>query len=80
MVLIYLQPTAAQSSYVRTAGGVVSNVDMYNVAKGTWTTAAISVARSYFAATHVGNLAMFAGGVTTTGLGLKPNLNLSTES
>ncbi len=51
---------------------------MYNVAKGTWATAAMSVARTFFAATHVGNLAMFAGGATTTGSGLKPNLNLST--
>ena len=77
MVVVYLQPT---SSNVRTADGVVSTVDVYNVAKGTWATAAMSVARTYFAATHVGNLAMFAGGSATAGSGLKPNLNLSTES
>ncbi len=47
-----------------TAGGAVSNaVDLYNSASGTWSTAQLSVARSHLAATSVGNLAIFAGGL-----------------
>jgi hypothetical protein len=43
--------------------GVVSNaVDMYNCTSGTWSTAQLSVARNAFAATSVGNVAIFAGG------------------
>ena len=46
-----------------TAGGGSSNaVDLYNGASGTWSTAQLSVARSYLAATSVGNVAIFAGG------------------
>ena len=47
-----------------TAGGSeVSNaVDMYNSASGTWSTAQLSVARGYLAATSVGHVAIFAGG------------------
>jgi hypothetical protein len=37
-------------------------VDLYNGASGTWSTAQLSVARSWLAATSVGNLAIFAGG------------------
>ena len=45
------------------AGNEGSNaVDLYNGASGTWSTAQLSVARAYFAATSVGNLAIFAGG------------------
>ena len=44
-------------------GGVYSNaVDVYNSASGTWSTAQLSVARSWLAATSVGNVAIFAGG------------------
>ena len=46
-----------------TAGNGVSNaVDLYNSASGTWSTAQLSVARHYLAATSVGNVAIFAGG------------------
>jgi hypothetical protein len=47
-----------------TAGGSSSNaVDLYNGASGTWSTAQLSVARWGPAATSVGNVAIFAGGV-----------------
>jgi hypothetical protein len=47
-----------------TAGSGVSNaVDLYNSASGTWSTAQLSVARSLLAATSVGNVAIFAGGI-----------------
>ena len=43
---------------------VYSNaVDMYNSASGTWSTAQLSVGRYWLAATSVGNVAIFAGGV-----------------
>ena len=46
-----------------TAGGGGSNaVDLYNYTSGTWSTAQLSVARGYLAATSVGNVAIFAGG------------------
>ncbi len=38
-------------------------MDMFNSASGTWSTAQLSEARGYFAATSVGNLAIFAGGL-----------------
>ncbi len=45
------------------AGPEDSNaVDLYNSASGTWSTAQLSVARVYLAATSVGNVAIFAGG------------------
>ena len=50
-----------------TAGGVEASsnaVDLYNSASGTWSTAQLSVARWYLAATSVGNVAIFAGGRT----------------
>ncbi len=48
-----------------TAGGAARNVvDLYNSALGTWSTAQLSVARVYLAATSVGNVAFFAGGYT----------------
>jgi hypothetical protein len=48
-----------------TAGDVISNaVDLYSSASGTWSTAQLSVARYFFAATSVGNVAIFAGGKT----------------
>ena len=49
-----------------TAGIAASNaVDLYNSASGTWLTAQLNVARGYFAATSVGNVAIFAGGLTS---------------
>ena len=46
------------------AGAAVNTVDMFNARSGVWTTAALSVARFYFAATSLPNdgLAIFAGG------------------
>ena len=38
-------------------------VDLYNSASGTWSTARLSVARRFLAATSVGNVAIFAGGL-----------------
>jgi hypothetical protein len=46
-----------------TAGGYSIAVDLYNGASGTWSTAQLSAARVYLAATSVGNVAIFAGGV-----------------
>jgi hypothetical protein len=44
--------------------GVYSNaVDLYNGASGKWSTAQLSVARGWIAATSVGNVAIFAGGL-----------------
>jgi hypothetical protein len=40
-------------------------VDLYNSATGVWSTAQLSVARNEFAATSVGNVALFAGGLTS---------------
>jgi hypothetical protein len=40
----------------------MTNVDVYNGASGSWSTAQLSVARGFFAAASVGNLALFAGG------------------
>ena len=45
-------------------GGYSNAVDLYNGASGTWSTAQLSVARAYLAATSVGNVAIFAGGRT----------------
>jgi hypothetical protein len=45
------------------AGNVGSNaVDLYNSASGTWSTAQLSVARWFLAATSVGNVTIFVGG------------------
>ncbi len=37
-------------------------MDLYNSASGTWSTAELSIPRTGFAATSVGNVAIFAGG------------------
>ena len=39
-----------------------ATVDIYNDATGLWSTAKLSAARIWFAATSVGNVALFAGG------------------
>jgi hypothetical protein len=44
------------------SGGYSNAVDLYNGASGTWSTAQLSVAREYLAATSVGNMAIFGGG------------------
>jgi hypothetical protein len=45
------------------ASGGSNAVDLYNSASGTWSTAQLSVGRSWLAATSVGNVAIFAGGL-----------------
>jgi hypothetical protein len=52
---------------MRCAGGGISNaVDIFDATSGRWTTAALSVARGYLAATSLPEqgLAIFAGGGT----------------
>ena len=46
------------------SGHIVSSTDIFNARSGVWTTAALSVARYYLAATSLPNegLAIFAGG------------------
>jgi hypothetical protein len=51
-----------------TAVGVFKDVDVYNSAIGAWSTAQLSVARFKLAAASVGNVAMFAGGLTSSAL------------
>ncbi len=58
---------ACASLMPRAAGGVFSSaVDIFNVTSGAWSTAALSVARGYLAATSLPNLAIFAGGQICT--------------
>ena len=42
-------------------------VDLFNVFTGAWSTAQLSVARRFLAATSAGNVAIFAGGMTQGG-------------
>ena len=59
---------ACASLMPRAAGGGLSNaVDIFNVASGAWSTAALSVARCYLAATSLPNfgVVIFAGGYST---------------
>jgi hypothetical protein len=48
-------------------GGLFNAVDIFNVTSGTWSTAALSVARTGLAATSLPNhgVAIFAGGAST---------------
>ena len=50
--------------FAATSGLTTDAVDIFNVKSGTWTTAVLSVARQYLAATSLPNegLAIFAGG------------------
>ena len=50
------------------AEGSVNVVDLYNSVTGTWSTAQLSVAQVASAAASVGNVALFAGGVTLSAL------------
>jgi hypothetical protein len=50
-----------------TAAGNWSVVDLYNSVSGSWSIAQLSVERFRFAATSVGNVAVFAGGQTRDG-------------
>ena len=61
-----------------TAVSVYKTVDVYNSVTGAWTMAQLSVARFKLAATSVGNVALFAGGLTLSAFscrvgGLKPD-------
>ena len=49
------------------AAEYLSVVDLYNSATGVWSTAQLSVPRCALAATSVGNVAIFAGGLTNSG-------------
>ena len=51
-----------------TAAGLSNVVDLYNGATGQWSTAQLSLARSYLAAASVGNVALFAGGYNNSAL------------
>ena len=53
---------------------VHNNVDIFDGVTGAWSTAELSVARWYSAATSVGNMIMFAGGSTSSGLLLQYHL------
>ena len=55
-------PTTASSLMRATADGPSAVVDVYNGTTGAWSTAQLSMARVYLAATSVGNVALFAGG------------------
>ncbi len=63
-VFIFL--TSVFCIILSTAGGPSNVVDLYNSATETWSTAELSVARENFAATSVGNVALFAGGYTAS--------------
>ncbi len=53
---------------MRATDTVFNVVDLYNSATGAWSTAQLSVARALFAATSVGNVALFAGGDSESAL------------
>ena len=53
-------------SCVPVGGSVSGAVDVYNSATGAWSTAQLSVARVSLAAASVGNVAMFAGGQSSS--------------
>jgi hypothetical protein len=57
-------PIACASLMQCAVGGVSDAVDIFNVTSGTWSTAALSVARGSLAATSLPNVrvAIFAGG------------------
>ena len=58
---------ASDCRLMRATAGALSNaVDLYNSATGAWSTAQLSVARGFLAATSVGNVAVFAGGYSSS--------------
>ena len=61
---VLLLPLLLLLMHCADASGFVNTVDIFNATSGVWTTAALSVARSAFAATSLPNdgLAIFAGG------------------
>ncbi len=62
-----MRVTAGSGSYNNVGYDYLNDVDLYNSTSGTWSTAQLSVARAYLAATSVGNVAIFAGGWIRTG-------------
>jgi hypothetical protein len=64
MVQFAMPPFAV--SCVPVGGSVSGAVDVYNSATGAWSTAQLSVARVSLAAASVGNVAMFAGGQSSS--------------
>jgi hypothetical protein len=60
----YVSPATACSLTRATADLPSKVVDVYNSATGAWSTAQLSVARYGLAAASVGNVALFAGGVS----------------
>ncbi len=55
-------PTFAFCLIYYTTGSFSDTVDLYNSDSGAWSTAQLSVARDFLAATSVQNVALFAGG------------------
>ncbi len=70
----YVSP-ATVFSLMRATDNFSNAVDVYNSATGTWSTAQLSVARYYLAAASVGNVALFAGGVTGGALLCRENVD-----
>jgi hypothetical protein len=60
-------PAAVPHLMLVYAGQVSDIVDVYHIAARTWSTAQLSVARTNIAATSVGNIAIFAGGIFSSG-------------
>ncbi len=48
--------------------GYSNAIDLYNSIAGVWSTAQLSIARSYLGATSVGNVAIFVGGIKVGGV------------
>ncbi len=68
LAFVALRQVVALCLTCATADGVPYNVvDVYNVATGAWSTAQLSVGRYGLAATSVGNVAFFAGGLISAG-------------
>ncbi len=52
-----------ETCFINLQALVYAVVDIYNSSSNTWTNASLSQARALLAATSVGNLALFAGGL-----------------
>ena len=60
LLLCFAEHELAVSSGLH--AGYSNAIDLYNSITGVWSTAQLSAARGYLAATSVGNRAIFAGG------------------
>ena len=60
LLLYFAEHELAVSSGLH--AGYSNAIDLYNSITGVWSTAQLSAARGYLAATSVGNVAIFAGG------------------